>query len=131
MRILSRANAALTRVGVLITAGVGTMWTAVVFAVVAIIATPGVLPLYVTVVAQWLAQDFFQLILLPVIMVGQAVAQAALERVIREIHDDLKEDLAITHSALSAAQEALEKVTAIADSLHVHLTGESHPSVKE
>jgi uncharacterized membrane protein len=75
---VSRFN---TRLAVLITNVVGSMWCAYVFCIIALIGLPsaiqqaqtqGPLPL-----VQWLAQTFLQLVLLSVIMVGQNVLQTA------------------------------------------------------
>lgn len=124
MRLISRTDQALTKLGVLITTCVGTMWTAIIFGIVAIAATPGVLPAQLTLMAQWTAQDFLQLVLLPVIMVGQAVGQAVIDALIREMRDDIKAELAVI-------QEATADLKLIANALHVHLTGESHPAAEE
>jgi hypothetical protein len=65
-----------TRLAVALTEKVGTMWTAYAFAVLAIIGLLGILgvltPIVVLLVA-WLSQTFIQLVLLPIIMVGQNV----------------------------------------------------------
>lgn len=64
------------RIAVFLTMYVGTMWTAYGFAALAIVGLFGVLaiiaPSAYTLVA-WLSQTFIQLVLLPVIMVGQNV----------------------------------------------------------
>jgi len=65
-----------TRFAVGLTQRVGTMWTAYTFAVLAIIGLFAILgllaPLVVLLVA-WVSQTFIQLVLLPIIMVGQNV----------------------------------------------------------
>jgi hypothetical protein len=74
-----------------ITKGVGTMWTGYIFALLACVSLPAVLSqviprlthvfphwlIGVSLIAlvAWIAQTFFQLILLPIIMVGQNVIQ--------------------------------------------------------
>ena len=65
-----------TRGAVALTRGVGTMWTAYTFAVLAIIglfAILGVLTPLVALLVAWVSQTFIQLVLLPIIMVGQNV----------------------------------------------------------
>ena len=65
-----------TRIAVALTEKVGTMWTAYVFAVLAIIglfAILGVLTPLVALLVAWVSQTFIQLVLLPIIMVGQNV----------------------------------------------------------
>lgn len=86
-------NSALTKLGVWITAGVGSMWCAFAFTLIAVIATPGVFPAPVTAIAVWVAQVLLQLVLLSVIMVGQNVQAARTEQIIRETHDEVTEAL--------------------------------------
>lgn len=65
-----------TRLAVGLTQRVGTMWTAYTFAVLAIIglfAILGVLTPLVALLVAWVSQTFIQLVLLPIIMVGQNV----------------------------------------------------------
>ncbi len=65
-----------TRVAVLLTKGVGTMLTAYLFTVLAIIGLFGLLGWlnpFIFLLATWVSQQFLQLVLLPVIMVGQNV----------------------------------------------------------
>jgi uncharacterized membrane protein len=65
-----------TRLAVWLTEHVGTMWTAYTFAVLAIIglfAILGLLSPIVALLVAWLSQTFIQLVLLPIIMVGQNV----------------------------------------------------------
>jgi len=75
---VSRFN---SRVAVLITKGVGTMWAAYVFVLIALVSLPQALAAFLagdTVTGiTWLSQSFLQLVLLPVIMVGQQVISAA------------------------------------------------------
>ncbi len=65
-----------TRLAVGLTQKVGTMWTAYIFAVLAIIglfAILGLLSPIVVLLVAWVSQTFIQLVLLPIIMVGQNV----------------------------------------------------------
>jgi len=63
-----------------VTKGVGTMWAAYVFAAIALVSLPGAIDAYRrgdTVLAiGWLSQSFLQLVLLPIIIVGQNVISA-------------------------------------------------------
>jgi uncharacterized membrane protein len=64
----------LDRVGVIITRSVGTMWAAIIFTVLALISLPTALATHDRIViVAWIAQTFLQLILLPIIMVGQNI----------------------------------------------------------
>ncbi len=65
-----------TQIAVWLTEHVGTMWTAYGFAILAIIglfAILGLLSPVVVLLISWISQTFLQLVLLPVIMVGQNV----------------------------------------------------------
>jgi uncharacterized membrane protein len=65
-----------TRIAVGLTQSVGTMWTAYTFAILAIIGLLAILGLLSPIVAllvAWISQTFIQLVLLPIIMVGQNV----------------------------------------------------------
>jgi len=65
-----------TRIAVALTKSVGTMWTAYTFMGLAIIGLAAILGLLTPIVALlvvWISQTFLQLVLLPVIMVGQNV----------------------------------------------------------
>lgn len=98
---LRLADGLLTRLGVWITAGVGSMWCALVFVLIAVIATPGVFPAPVTAIAVWTAQVLLQLVLLSVIMVGQNVQSTRQEQLVRETHDKTLAQAVETHRLVS------------------------------
>ena len=66
---------------VLITKSVGTMWAAYLFVLIALVSFPQALAAFLagdTVTGiTWLSQSFLQLVLLPIIIVGQNVIQSA------------------------------------------------------
>jgi hypothetical protein len=62
-----------------ITNGVGTMWCAYVFAIVALIGLPPALKPGGEGIIAWIAQTFLQLVLLSIIIVGQNIAAASSE----------------------------------------------------
>jgi hypothetical protein len=66
---------------VLITKSVGTMWAAYLFAVIGLVSLPQALTAFArgdTIVGiSWLSQSFLQLVLLPIIIVGQNVISAS------------------------------------------------------
>ena len=68
------------RLASIVTKGVGTMWAAYLFAAIALVSLPGAINAYQrgdTVLAVgWLSQSFLQLVLLPIIIVGQNVISA-------------------------------------------------------
>ena len=69
-----------SRLAVLITKSVGTMWAAYLFALIAVVSLPQALSAFLsgdTVTGiTWLSQSFLQLVLLPIIIVGQNVISA-------------------------------------------------------
>lgn len=57
-----------------ITRKVGTMWCAVIFFMLSLISLPAALATHdAFVIVSWISQSFLQLVLLPIIMVGQRV----------------------------------------------------------
>jgi uncharacterized membrane protein len=67
-----------TRVAVFITRSVGSMWCAYVFALLAAISLPAAIQSHSPIIIiGWVAQTFLQLVLLPIIIVGQNVQAAA------------------------------------------------------
>ncbi|MCU1470530.1 MAG: hypothetical protein JWQ39_1679 [Glaciihabitans sp.] len=66
------------RLGLGITTSVGTMWAAYAFCALALVSLPGVIASgQVVLIVGWIAQTFLQLVLLPVIIVGQNIQAAA------------------------------------------------------
>ena len=69
------------RAAVGITRVVGTMWTAYLFAAIAVVSLPAALASGDNIIiVAWVAQTFLQLVLLPVIIVGQNVQAAAADK---------------------------------------------------
>ena len=67
-----------TRLAVLVTRAVGSMWAAYLFAGLALVSFPAAIASHDTIViVAWIAQTFLQLVLLPIILVGQNVNEAA------------------------------------------------------
>ena len=68
------------RIAQLITTGVGTMWAAYVFAAIALVSLPDAIRAFqegnMVVAVGWLSTSFLQLVLLPIIIVGQNVISA-------------------------------------------------------
>ena len=69
-----------TRVALLITRAVGSMWCAYAFALFDLISLPDAIRAGAAAVVSWVAQTFLQLVLLSVIMVGQNVQAAAADK---------------------------------------------------
>src|SRR5690349_6830124 len=67
-----------THIAVKITKTVGSMWCAYAFAVLALISFPAAIRSHdPIIIVAWVAQTFLQLVLLPIIIVGQNVQAAA------------------------------------------------------
>lgn len=79
-----------TRVAVAITKTVGSMWCAYVFAALALISLPAAIMSHdPIVIVAWIAQTFLQLVLLPIIIVGQNVQAAASDARAESDHETL------------------------------------------
>jgi hypothetical protein len=81
------------RVAVIITRSVGSMWAAYLFVCISLVSFPQALNAFlsgdtVTGIA-WLSQSFLQLVLLPVILVGQQVISAAQDARAETDHETL------------------------------------------
>lgn len=83
---IARLNAA---VGLRITLVVGTMWCAYLFTVLALVSAPAALTSgNALVIVAWIAQTFLQLVLLPIIIVGQNVQAASSDKRAAATYDD-------------------------------------------
>lgn len=83
---INEINEKLNRVGAFITKIIGTMWTAVAFAILAFISLPAAIDTHSPIViVSWIAQTFLQLVLLPIIMVGQNLQADRHKDVIKHI----------------------------------------------
>jgi hypothetical protein len=69
-----------TKLALLITTVVGSMWCAYVFAAFDLISLPDAIKNGTATIVAWIAQTFLQLVLLSVIMVGQNVQAAAADK---------------------------------------------------
>lgn len=98
-------------VAVKITDGVGTMWCAYLFGVLALISLPDSIRGGTATLIAWIAQTFLQLVLLSIIMVGQKVDGAASDKRAVETYDDAS---AVLHEAtqIQAHLAAQDKVLA-------------------
>lgn len=102
------------RIGLAITKRVGTMWAAYVFAGLALVSLPAAIASGNTlVIVAWIAQTFLQLVLLPVIIVGQNIQAAAADARAIATYEDataiLEEAKQIQHH-LAAQDQALNKL---------------------
>jgi len=103
-----------TRLAVRITRTVGSMWIAYLFAAIALVSLPAALASgEVIVIVSWVAQTFLQLVLLPIIIVGQNVIQAANDARAEADHETLTAVHMLTvevHSINLAQTEILKRL---------------------
>ncbi|MGH7608371.1 MAG: hypothetical protein ACREOD_00280 [Candidatus Dormibacteria bacterium] len=87
-----------SRLGLVITLVVGTMWAAYVFALIALLSLPSALASHnLTIIIAWISSNFLQLVLLPVIIVGQNIQAAASDKRAQETYADAE---AVLHEAM-------------------------------
>ena len=109
-----------------ITAAVGTMWCAYIFAVIALISLPDAIRAGRPAIIAWIAQTFLQLVLLSIIIVGQNVQAAATDERSQATYEDAD---AVLHTALQiqdhlqAQDDAIETLLNEIALLKSHLTG--------
>ena len=85
--LMGRIN---TRLAVSITKIVGSMWCAYAFALLALVSLPAALSSHSPIIiVGWIAQTFLQLVLLPIIIVGQNVQAAASDARAESDHETL------------------------------------------
>jgi hypothetical protein len=83
---IGRLNA---KVGLKVTLIVGTMWAAYLFTLIALVSLPAALKTGDNIIiVAWIAQTFLQLVLLPIIIVGQNVQAAAADARAQATYDD-------------------------------------------
>jgi hypothetical protein len=99
-----------TWLAVKITNTVGTMWIAYLFAAIALVSLPAAIQSRsVIVIIAWIAQTFFQLVLLPIIIVGQNVIQATNDQRAEADHETLTavHQLTVEVHAINEAQSVI------------------------
>ena len=107
------------RLGLFITQRVGTMWAAYVFFALTLVSLPAALASgSVLVMVSWIAQTFLQLVLLPIIIVGQNIqAKSSDDRAIATYEDagaSLEEAKEI-QLHLAAQDKALRELIALVE----------------
>ncbi len=91
-----------TRIALLITIGVGSMWCAYLFTALAFVSFPAAVKSGDTIIlVAWISQTFFQLVLLPIIIVGQNIQGQAADKRAQQTYDDAE---AVLHEALQIQQ---------------------------
>jgi hypothetical protein len=109
-----------SRLALAITKSVGTMWAAYLFTLVALVSLPQALDAFLhgdTVTGvNWLAQSFLQLVLLPIIIVGQQIISTAQDARAEADH----ETLAVLHGINVQQLRILEQQHEILSAIHSH-----------
>jgi hypothetical protein len=77
------------KVALIITAVVGTMWCAYIFTLIALVSLPSAIASgQAIVIVAWIAQTFIQLVLLPIIIVGQNIQGKASDKRSEQTYND-------------------------------------------
>jgi hypothetical protein len=100
------------RFGLKITLVVGTMWAAYVFTILALFALPSAIHQGTYFVIVWLSSSFLQLVLLPIIIVGQNIQAAAADK---RSEDTYKDAEAVLKEAEEIQKHLLAQDQAISD----------------
>ena len=111
----SAVNRFNTKVALVITTAVGSMWCAYAFALFDLLSLPAAIRGGVSTLVSWVAQTFLQLVLLSIIMVGQNVqATAADKRAEATFHDASAtlHEVAHVQGHLAAQDELLTRIAA-------------------
>ena len=103
-----------TFIAIKITKTVGSMWCAYAFALLALISLPAAIKSHdPIIIVAWIAQTFLQLVLLPIIIVGQNIQEAASDARAESDH----ETLISIHTLTSEVYRLNEQQTKILDLL--------------
>jgi hypothetical protein len=109
---MKNLSSMLDRVGTVITSRVGTMWAAMIFAALALVSLPGAIMTHdAVVIVAWIAQTFLQLVLLPIIMVGQRQQGEKTEIRDQETHDEVMKSHQELHALLTSLDARHETLT--------------------
>lgn len=104
-----RVNA---RLGLKVTLAVGTMWCSYLFTVLALFALPSAIHQGTYFIVVWLSSSFLQLVLLPIIIVGQNIQAAAADQRSEETYKDAE---AVLHESAEIQRHLLAQDAAISD----------------
>jgi hypothetical protein len=113
------------KVALIITAVVGTMWCAYIFTLLALISLPAAISSgQAIIIVAWIAQTFIQLVLLPIIIVGQNIQGKASDKRSEQTYKDaeaiLSECLQLQQH-LQAQDTVLDDVVAHVKQHHLEL----------
>jgi len=103
------------RIGLLITTLVGTMICGYIFAIIALVSLPSAITSHnLTVIIAWVSSNFLQLILLPVIIVGQNLQANASDKRAELTYTDAE---AVLHEAMQIQQHLMAQDKVLSDLL--------------
>jgi hypothetical protein len=99
-------------IGLAITTLVGTMICAYVFGVIALISLPSAIQSHnLTIIVAWISSNFLQLVLLPVIIVGQNLQARAADKRSEQTYKDAE---AVLHEALEIQKHLMAQDAVLA-----------------
>jgi hypothetical protein len=121
-----------TRAAVLVTRTVGTMYTAYLFALIALYGLPTAIKGGPSALVLWVSSEFLQLVLLPIIIVGSAVLAEVTDRLAKRQFDDVE---ALLHGQDQQAQHLAaqdDKIIAILAAIEANtaLTEEARDAIR-
>ena len=111
------------RIGLFITVIVGTMWCAYLFTMIALVSLPSVMKQSgigfpfdfgdgTVILVSWVAQTFLQLVLLPIIIVGQNIQARAADKRAESTYKDAE---AVLHEAMQIQAHLAEQDKALSE----------------
>ena len=105
-----------TWIAVRVTKSVGSMWCAYIFAAIALISLPAAIQSgSALVIISWIAQTFLQLVLLPIIIVGQNVLAAASDARAESDHETLISIHTLTSEVHTIAEQQSKILEVLAE----------------
>jgi hypothetical protein len=100
------------KIGLAITSLVGTMVCGYVFAIIALISLPSAITSHnLTIIIAWISSNFIQLVLLPIIIVGQNMQAKASDKRAVQTYQDAE---AVLHEALQIQQHLVAQDAVLA-----------------
>jgi hypothetical protein len=113
-----RGNGLNARIGLAITVLVGTMICAYVFGLIALISLPAAISSgNLTIIVAWISSNFLQLVLLPVIIVGQNIQAKAADARAEATYKDAD---SILHESLQIQQHLMEQDEKLSQIIAAH-----------
>ncbi len=124
---MQRFNA---RFGLRITLVVGTMWAAYVFTIIALFALPSAIKQGTYYIIVWLSSSFLQLVLLPIIIVGQNIQAKAADKRAEETFKDAEAVLKVADEIQKHLLAQDEVISGILDRIEAFETQYPPPAAK-